>query len=232
MSNVVNNIGAKGAGSLVRLSTVDQLYQQLRKEIIGNDLSPGTRLSEMEIAQIHGVSRQPVREAFIKLANEGLLDVRAQRGSFVAKISLPAVMDARFVREAVEADIIKLLAQAPDASLIRELRRQITHQKDLIGGSARDFMMADEEFHRSLAEGADKANAWRVIEEMKAQMDRVRFLSSMHFSVERLVYQHKDIVDAIEEGNAQQGEASIRAHLRGILNDLYVIEAEQPDYFL
>lgn len=217
---------------MMRLSTVEQLYQLLRKEIIGNDLSPGTRLSEMEIAQIHGVSRQPVREAFIKLANEGLLDVRAQRGSFVAKISLPAVMDARFVREAVEADIVKLLTQAPDPSLIRDLRRQILHQKDLVGGSARDFMMADEEFHRTLAEGADKANAWRVIEEMKAQMDRVRFLSSMHFSVERLVHQHTQIVDAIDAGDVVRAEDCIRIHLRGILQDLHVIETEQPDYFL
>lgn len=217
---------------LMRLSTVDQLYQLLRREIIGNDLSPGTRLSEMEIAQIHGVSRQPVREAFIKLANEGLLDIRAQRGSFVAKISLSAVMDARFVREAVEADIVKLLAQTPDPSLIRDLRRQITHQKDLIGGSARDFMMADEEFHRTLAEGADKANTWRVIEDMKAQMDRVRFLSSMHFSVERLVNQHRETVDAIETGDVLRAEECIRTHLRGILQDLHVIEAEQPDYFL
>lgn len=217
---------------LIRMSTVDQLYYSLRKEIIDNELSPGTRLSEMEIAQLHGVSRQPVREAFIKLANEGLLDVRAQRGSFVAKISLSAVMDARFVREAVEADIVKLLAQAPDPSLISDLRRQILHQNKLIGGSARDFMMADEIFHRTLAEGADKGNAWRVIEEMKAQMDRVRFLSSMHFSVERLIIQHRDTVDAIEVGDVHKAEDCIRLHLRGILSDLHVIREEQPSYFL
>lgn len=217
---------------LKRMSTVDQLYHALRKEIIGNELSPGTRLSEMEIAQLYGVSRQPVREAFIKLANEGLLDVRAQRGSFVAKISLSAVMDARFVREAVEADIVKLLAVSPDPFLISDLRRQILHQKELVGGSARDFMIADETFHRTLAEGADKGNAWRVIEEMKAQMDRVRFLSSMHFSVERLVIQHCDTVDAIEIGNVQRAEDCIRTHLRGILNDLHVIKEEQPSYFL
>jgi DNA-binding GntR family transcriptional regulator len=118
------------------VSVVDQLYATLRAAIIDNALSPGARISEADVAQQYGVSRQPVREAFIKLANEGLLEVRPQRGTFVAKISLQAVMDARFVREAVEADIVKLLAQSPDQTLITELRAQLVRLEKLVGGSA------------------------------------------------------------------------------------------------
>lgn len=216
----------------VRISVVDQLYAALRMAIIGNDLSPGARISEAEVAQQYGISRQPVREAFITLANEGLLDIRPQRGSFVAKISLAAVLDARFVREAVEADIVKLLAATPDAALLANLRQQLARQQDLVGGSARDFMEADETFHRTLAEGAGKGNAWRVVVEMKAQMDRVRFLSSMHFPVARLIDQHRAIVDAIAEGDAPGAETRIRTHLQGILSDLPVIKQERPEYFL
>ena len=216
----------------VRISVVDQLYAALRMAIIGNDLSPGARISEAEVAQQYGISRQPVREAFITLANEGLLDIRPQRGSFVAKISLAAVLDARFVREAVEADIVKLLAATPDAALLANLRQQLARQQDLVGGSARDFMEADEIFHRTLAEGAGKGNAWRVVVEMKAQMDRVRFLSSMHFPVARLIDQHRAIVDAIAEGDAPGAETRIRTHLQGILSDLPVIKQERPEYFL
>lgn len=215
----------------VRLSVVDQLYATLRGAIIDNDLSPGTRISETEIAQHYGVSRQPAREAFIKLANEGLLEIRPQRGTFVAKISLPAVMDARFVREAVEADIVKLLAQAPEPALVADLRSHLVRQRDIIGGSARDFMEADEAFHHTLAAGAGKENAWRVIVEMKAQMDRVRFLSSVHFSVARLVDQHTQLVEAIAAGDGARAEQAIRSHLRGILQDLPVIEQEHPEYF-
>ncbi len=214
------------------VSVVDQLYATLRAAIIDNALSPGARISEADVAQQYGVSRQPVREAFIKLANEGLLEVRPQRGTFVAKISLQAVMDARFVREAVEADIVKLLAQSPDQSLVAELRAQLVRQEKLVGGSARDFMEADEIFHRTLAEGADKAKAWRVVVEMKAQMDRVRFLSSMHFPVDRLIAQHRAVIDGIAKGDPVQAEQSIRMHLRGILSDLPIIEQERPEYFL
>ncbi|MBS9477565.1 GntR family transcriptional regulator [Ancylobacter radicis] len=215
----------------VRVSVVDQLYATLRGAIIDNDLSPGARISEAEIAQHYGVSRQPVREAFIKLANEGLLEIRPQRGTFVAKISLSAVMDARFVREAVEADIVKLLATDPAPALIADLNDQLARQRGIIGGSARDFMEADEAFHHTLAAGAGKENAWRVIVEMKAQMDRVRFLSSVHFSVARLVDQHTTLVEAIAAGDGARAEQSIRAHLKGILHDLPVIEQEHPEYF-
>lgn len=213
------------------VSVVDQLFDRLRAAIIGNVLTPGTKLSEAEVALNHGVSRQPVREAFIKLANESLLEIRPQRGTFVAKISLPHVMDARFVREAVEADIVKLLAGAPDPAVIADLRRQVRAQEALIGGSARDFIAADEAFHRALAEGADKARAWEVVVEMKAQMDRVRVLSSQHFPVDRLVAQHLAIVDAIAAGDGAAAERGLRLHLQGILTDLPVIKQERPEYF-
>ncbi|MEO1909607.1 MAG: GntR family transcriptional regulator [Paracoccus sp. (in: a-proteobacteria)] len=213
------------------VSVVDQLFDRLRAAIIDNVLTPGTKLSEAEVALNHGVSRQPVREAFIKLANESLLEIRPQRGTFVAKISLPHVMDARFVREAVEADIVKLLADAPDPAVIADLRRQVRAQESLIGGSARDFIAADETFHRTLAEGADKARAWEVVVEMKAQMDRVRVLSSQHFPVDRLVAQHLAIVDAIAAGDGAAAERGLRLHLQGILKDLPVIKQERPEYF-
>lgn len=214
------------------VSVVDQLVERLRAAIIDNVLTPGTRLSEADVALKYGISRQPVREAFIKLASESLLDIRPQRGTFVARISLPHVMDARFVREAVEADIIKLLAAAPDPALVADLRQQLVAQQELIGGSARDFIAADETFHRTLAEGAGKERAWQVVVEMKAQMDRVRVLSSMHFPVDRLVAQHLAIVDAIAAGDAATAEQQLREHLQGILQDLPVIKQERPEYFV
>ncbi len=213
-------------------SIVDQLYSALRSAIIDNALSPGERLSEAETAQKFGTSRQPVREAFISLAHEGLLEVRPQRGTFIAKISLADVMDARFVREAIEADIVKLLASAPDPALTAELKRQVTAQQDLVGRSARDFMDADEVFHRTLAEAAGKGKAWRIVVDMKGQMDRVRFLSSMHFPVDRLIQQHLEVIEGIAAGDAERAEQAMRLHLQGILTDLPVIRQERPEYFL
>lgn len=207
-----------------------QLYAILRQRIIRNEVAPGARLSESEIAALFAVSRQPVREAFIKLAEEGLIEVRPQRGSFVRKISTGAVMDARFVREAIEADIVKVLAAAPDKALVRDLRRQLGEQKTVVKDPIR-FIQLDERFHRTLAEGAGKVHAWDVVEGVKAQMDRVRHLSVRRFPMADLIEQHRAIVDAIDAGDVDRVEAAMRGHLRAILTDLPEIERDNPDFF-
>ncbi|WP_343117269.1 GntR family transcriptional regulator [Ostreiculturibacter nitratireducens] len=208
-----------------------QITRILRERIVRNDLKPGNRISEAEIARSYDVSRQPVREAFIKLAEQGLLAVLPQRGTIVSKIAYASVLDARFLREAIEADIVKLLAANPDPALVEKLRAQLAQQKEVADRSPQDFIQADEKFHRTLAEGAGKGGAWKLIEGLKAQMDRVRFLSLGRFPIEKLIGQHTDVVDMIAEGNVEKAEIAIRTHLREILTDLPEIMRANPDFF-
>ncbi|SDE76306.1 DNA-binding transcriptional regulator, GntR family [Salipiger thiooxidans] len=208
-----------------------QLTAALRQSIIRNQLKPGVRLSEAEIGARFGISRQPVREAFIKLAEEGLLEIRPQRGSFVRKISLEAVMDARFVREAVEADIVKACAADPAPGLVEELRDQIQAQQRLVDDRPAAFVPLDDMFHRTLAQAAGRPNAWAVIEGMKTQMDRVRQMTSINFPLAHLITQHNAVVDAIEAHDPQAAEQAMRGHLQMILQDLPAIREDFPDYF-
>ncbi len=208
-----------------------QLMRVLRARIINNDLTPGTRLSEADVAASFGVSRQPVRETFIKLAEEGLVEVRPQRGTFVRKISTGAVMDARFVREAIEADIVKLVAENSDAAIVAALTRLLDAQRSVALNDPRSFVPLDDAFHRTLAEAAGKANAWRVIEGTKSQMDRVRQLSTVQFPMARLIDQHAAIVKAIAAQNPAAAETAMRNHLRAILLDLPLIRQSLPEYF-
>jgi len=209
-----------------------QLRRVLRERIIRSDLAPGAPLSESEIARIYAVSRQPVREAFIKLAEDGLVEVRPQRGTFVRKISRTAVMDARFVREAVEADIVRLLAGSLPAGALATLRRLLAAQREAAAAVDRKgFMELDDRFHHTLADLAGRGGAWKVIEESKSQMDRVRFLSFMQFPMEKLILQHEAVVDALAEGRAAEAEAAMRGHLREILVDLPRIADTVPGYF-
>lgn len=208
-----------------------QLYRILRERIIRNDLRPGDRISESEIARGYSISRQPVREAFIKLADQGLLNVLPQRGTIVSKIAYHAVLDARFVREAIEADIVRLLAASPDPALIADLRTQIDGQRAAGVASPDRFIQLDERFHRSLAEAAGKGGVWKQVEGLKSQMDRVRFLSLGQFPVEKLIAQHAAIVDRIDAGDRAGSEAAIRRHLREILADLPVVVTANPEFF-
>jgi DNA-binding GntR family transcriptional regulator len=209
-----------------------QLFQRLRTRIIQLDFKPGQALSETEVARRYAVSRQPVREAFIKLAAAGLVEVRPQRGTFVKKIEVEAVMDARFVREAIEAEVVRAAVTSVDAAAIVGLRAQIAHQRAIPEGDHAGFLAADETFHRTLAEIAGKAYAWRVVEEVKAQMDRVRYLSfGGATSTTVLIDQHERVVDALEARDRKLAEAAIRLHLREILKSLPQIAAAHPDLF-
>lgn len=208
-----------------------QLTRILRLCIVRNQLEPGMRLSESEIGTKFGLSRQPVREAFIKLAEEGLLEIRPQRGTYVRKISLEAVTDARFVREAIEADIVTACIENAPEGLVRELRGQIAAQNRLADDQPSAFVPLDDEFHRTLAEGAGRPNAWRVIEGMKSQMDRVRQMTTVNFPLAHLIEQHTAVVDAVESGDSDKAQKAMRGHLRMILQDLPAIREAYPDYF-
>ena len=208
-----------------------QIYAGLRQRIIRGEIPPGTALSEAEIARRFAISRQPVREAFIKLAEDGLLEIRPQRGTFVRKISKTAVMDARFVREAIEANIARELAVKGDAGLVARLRKQLVAQRAVPVGELYDFMRLDEEFHWTLAEAGGRLYGWKVIEGVKLQMDRVRHLSLRSFPQNKLVRQHTAIVDAIEKASPDAAERAMRDHLRLIVDDLPAIEAQHPDFF-
>ena len=87
-----------------------QIYRYLRKDIVTCIIQPGSLLSEKEVSARFNVSRQPVREAFIKLAEAGLVQVLPQRGTFVRKISARRVADGRFIREAVEVSVVRRAA--------------------------------------------------------------------------------------------------------------------------
>lgn len=208
-----------------------QLTRILRERIIRNQLTPGYRISEAEIARHWNVSRQPVREAFIKLAEQGLVAVLPQRGTIVTRIATDDVMNARFMREAVEADIVCLLAAAHDGGLIAELRGQILRQKQVAVSEPARFIQLDERFHRTLADAAGKAGVWTQLEGLKAQMDRVRFLALAHFPIDNLITQHSAIVDRIEAGDVHGSDAAIRGHLREVLNDLPQIADAHPEFF-
>lgn len=206
-----------------------QLAQLLRTRIIRGELPPGSRLSEAGVAAELCISRQPVREVFIKLAEEGLLEVRPQRGTIVPRISMRMVEDARFVREAVEADVVKLAARSFGPAEVEALEGLIAAQRD--ADSIAAFIELDDRFHRSLAEGVGRAHAWHVVEALKAQFDRVRHLSLQQFPKDALVEQHAAVVAAIDAGDAEAAEAAMRLHLNNIVADLPKIAAEHPDYF-
>ncbi|MFW2589531.1 GntR family transcriptional regulator [Sagittula sp. SSi028] len=207
-----------------------QLTGWLRDQIVTGKMAPGVRLSEQEIAKATGMSRQPVREAFIKLSGEKLVEIRPQRGTFVCKISMKDVMVSRFVREAVEADIVTAAAQNASADHVSELQAAVAeqHASRAMGGAV--FMQLDEQFHRLLCLAAGQGAVWHHLEPIKMHMDRVRYLTAEQ-PPDHLIAQHADIVDAIAAQDPARAEEALRIHLRGVLKDLPELQIKAAALF-
>lgn len=211
-----------------------RLHEVLRQSIIRMTLAPGQALSEKEIADTFAVSRQPVREAFIRLSEAGLVEVRPQRGTYVVPISRAAVMEARFVREALEVAVARSAAeQGLSTTVLDELHDLIARQKRCAGNDDHDrFYRLDEDFHRTLALGAGHDAAWRVTQEVKAQLDRVRYLSVPDTTpITKLIDQHGAILDSVAAGDGDAAERAVKAHMREILRSLPDLIARFPELF-
>lgn len=210
-----------------------RVFEALRQAIVQLQLRPGYPLSEADLGRQLGVSRQPVREAFIKLAEVGLVEIRPQRGTFVRLISEREVENARFLREAIEVAVARKAAADATPENVRRLRRIVDEQRAVAAdGDNVAFLRLDEAFHQALSASADCEEAWRVIEGLKAQMDRVRYLSLPDATpLETIIAQHEKIVSAIEERSPEAAEAAMREHLSEILISLPKLSRERSEFF-
>ncbi|OYX02838.1 MAG: GntR family transcriptional regulator [Rhizobiales bacterium 32-66-8] len=212
-------------------SAAQRIEAELRQAIINLDLPPGSRLSEQEIAARFGVSRQPVREALIGLARMRLVEILPQRGTVVVKISVKKMLEARFVREAIEIAVARRAAQGFDASSRHRVEDLLDLQaKAAARGDHATFQRYDEMFHMALADGAGCALAWQAISDIKAHMDRACHLT-LPVSMLPVVDQHRAIMTAIDARDVEAAGEAMRVHLSEILRALPKVEAERPDLF-
>ena len=155
-----------------------RMMTNLRNAIVRLDLKPGDTISEAEVAERFGVSRQPVREAFIRLGQQGLLLIRPKRATMVKRISEDGVGQSRFIREAIEVEIIRRAAAARTAATGPMLEAILVQQNEAASaGDIGHFHTLDETFHRALAQTAGVEYAWQLIDDHKIQLDRVRYLT-------------------------------------------------------
>ncbi|AZY94364.1 MULTISPECIES: GntR family transcriptional regulator [Paracoccus] len=211
-------------------TTAQQVHDWLYRCVLRGDLLPGTRLSETEIAAQVNLSRQPVREAFIRLAADGLAEVLPQRGTYIGRISMRAVLSARFIREAVESDLARhVAATRPD---LTAMAAELTVQERCdVEGDVPGFIESDDRFHRAMALAADQGAVWQDLERLKAQMNRLRHLSMRVFDRSQTIAQHRAVLTALQAGDADGAEDAIRTHLRQMLTELPQMAAAHPDYF-
>ncbi|WFE76814.1 GntR family transcriptional regulator [Roseinatronobacter sp. S2] len=212
-------------------SMADQVYDLLYERIINLMLPPGTKLSEAEVAAQLGVSRQPVRDAFYRLSQLGLIHIRPQRATTVAPISKDAIVQAYFIRSALEEATMRVAAEKLEPVHITALQDILNRQEDALRANDKTgFHALDDQFHHDICTYAGLGFGWALIKDNKGHMDRARYLS-LSFEAPRALAEHHDILNALRAGDGDGAAAAVKTHLSHIGDIIDWIQANQPEVF-
>lgn len=218
---------------LERRTSADDIFDDIKSDIVALKLLPGARMSEVEIAKRFGVSRQPVRDAFIRLSNQGLLLIRPQKATVVRKFSQQKIDRARFIRMAVEVEVLRRACRRNDPKRLDRVTRNLEQQKRAVDrGDVDGFHALDYEFHRLLCTAADCEFVFETIADNKAQVDRLCVLSlSVPAAMEELLQDHANILNAIGERDENAVTEAIQQHLGRLDETIKSVRWSHTDYF-
>ncbi len=198
------------------------------------ELVPGTAISEKAIALQQGISRTPIREAVLRLARENLVEVVSKSGTFVARIPVSALPEALIARRALEGMTVRSAAGCATRSQVLGLRSLIEHQREMMErGDIKGFHQVDENYHAMIAEIGKLAGLWRLVQQVKLQVDRFRHLTLPEEGrMAMIIEEHTAVVDAIEKGDAETACEKMEIHLSGLQHHFSHVISLYPDYFI
>lgn len=210
-----------------------QVFDHLRERIIALDLKPGTVLARTELMEQFGLSQTPIRDALLRLAEEGLVDIFPQHATVVSPIDLGQVRQAHFLRRSIELEVVRTLALAADSRVTEALSASVARQKALLETEDyQGFTALDQSFHRQMYEAAGVPDLWTLVRSRSGHLDRLRRLHLPAPGKTRDVqHQHSQILDAIIAGAPDLAQSRLRDHLSGTLAQIDEIRARHPDYF-
>ncbi|WP_243257457.1 MULTISPECIES: GntR family transcriptional regulator [Rhizobium] len=209
-----------------------QIYEILHKRILNVELVPGTVLSRAALQMEFGVSQTPVRDALIRLQEDGVVDVYPQYATVVARIDIRHAQQAQFLRLSLELEAIRTLSSENPAQTAAELSAIVTRQETFASPESYDsFDACDQEFHRKLYERADILDLWTNVRRQSVHLDRLRRLHlPMPGKMQTVLADHRAIVDAIQSANPEEATAALRRHLSGTLSITDMIRQRFPEY--
>lgn len=211
-----------------RSRLTSQVFDKIREDIVCGRLAPDAPLSEADLCQQLEVSRTPVREALIKLAEEELVVIYPHFGTFVAPISLEAVTVGQYIREKLECALVEDAIKRMDDDGRERIRANLREQAAVVGnGDA--FYRLDNVFHSLIAELSGYAGAWNAILRAKTQLDRVRYLTTQDSDrMAVTLIEHQMIADAMIAGDVDVTVAHMRSHLRTVFGHLDGLGLDDP----
>lgn len=202
-------------GDKMEPNASDIAYHKIKTKILSLEYVPGFQLKEVQISKEIGLTRTPVREAFIRLEREGLLKIFPNRGAFVVELSAQEVEDLYEVREALEVMAVSLAVRRSTRDEISDLRKMLNKTSQLYQqGIFKNYEDPQFDFHLeliTLSKNKKLISSWKML---AAQLSLVRIKSSMtQKRYLKALEEHLGILKHIEAGNSTKAEKLLKTHM-------------------
>lgn len=235
-------VGGKGKESVRRnMMIIDRIANEtareyalrvIRENIISLDLEPGSRISENEMAAELGISRTPVREALIELSKNKVVEIYPQKGSYISLIDYALVEEAEFMRLTLEKAIIEVICEKAGEGCLKELEQNIKLQEFYIeNNDPIKLLDLDNRFHKELFLIANKEQTYKLLRSMMIYYDRMRNLRIKAVDNNYVVEDHRAILEALKERDAEKGKQLMVKHLTRYKVDSEELRELYPQYF-
>lgn len=205
----------------------------IKLNILNLNYAPGQSISENEFSEILNISRTPIREAFIRLSQDGLIQIYPQKGTYVSKINLENVEEGWFTRITLESAIVKLVCESfVDERLINALEENLHFQQFYVDRKEHfKVMNLDEEFHRILYAACKKERTCNAIQSLNYDYYRIRMLNiTSAIKMESILSQHVEIKNALKDRDSKKAQSAIEDHLNSVKMDEEIIRKEHPNF--
>ena len=191
------------------------VYEELKAQILKGDIKPGTRMMEVELAEVLGVSRTPVREAIRKLEKEGLVKIEPRRGAYASELSVKDMVDILEVRQSMEGLAAYYCAQRINDEQKEQLRDYaLAFNKAVEEGVYEDMISYDTKFHHLIVECCDNDILVHMVEQLQELVLRFRYLYYSDFKrAEQMPAEHHEIFEAVASGDAERAREAAALHI-------------------
>jgi len=217
----------EGNGAAGPVSRADTVYRGLRRAIIEQALGPSTKLPEDLIGERFGVSRTIVRAALTRLAAEGLVELRLNRGATVARPSLEEAHDVFDIRRSLERLVVARLAGRLPADGLARLRAHVAAEEQAKGRDGPESIRLAGEFHVLLAELTGNVILSRYVGELISRSSLILALYGRPHSSDCAVAEHREIIEALVRADAAGVERLMDHHLDAVTSRALI--APPPD---
>lgn len=202
----------------------EMVYQVLSQRILQGVIEPGSVLCTKSICEEFNISRTPLREAMVKLKQDGLIDIVPRKGAVVKGITARTIREFYELRYIFEAHAIEQLCSSPERDEIcQKIKEILLCQENLKPEQKSEFIVLDDEFHWTLIKWLDNQRLNGLFKSIQKQLEEVGLKHlTKHTSAELALSQHWEIYEAIKKADSKKAKDALKHHLNSMKEILFL----------